>query len=231
MNYSNEPHGVFFLIDNKSFYASIESVEFGLNPLKSCLVVLSEEKNSGSGLILASSPKAKELFSLHNVSRKRDLPQNKNLIVVPPRMNLYIKRNLQINNIFNHYTTKNNCYPYSIDETILDMTNSWSLHRSKPSTVARKIQKEIQHNLGLYTTIGIGENPLQAKLALDLFAKHDQKFIANLNYQNFTNKIWPISDITKIWSIGKATAANLAKLDIHTIYELAHTNPYFLKKN
>ncbi len=38
MNYQKEPHGVFFLIDNKSFYASVEAVARGLNPLKVTLV-------------------------------------------------------------------------------------------------------------------------------------------------------------------------------------------------
>lgn len=41
----DEPHGVFFLIDNKSFYASCEALDRGLNPLKVPLVVLSEAKN------------------------------------------------------------------------------------------------------------------------------------------------------------------------------------------
>ena len=40
MFFDDEPHGVFFLIDNKSFYASCEAVARGLNPLKVPLVVL-----------------------------------------------------------------------------------------------------------------------------------------------------------------------------------------------
>lgn len=70
-------HGVFFLIDNKSFYASCEAVARGLNPLKVPLVVLSEAENTNGGLILATSPEAKHLFHLKaNVSRKRDLPND-----------------------------------------------------------------------------------------------------------------------------------------------------------
>ena len=75
MFFDDEPHGVFFLIDNKSFYASCEAVSRGLNPLKVPLVVLSEAENTNGGLILATSPEAKHLFHLKaNVSRKRDLP-------------------------------------------------------------------------------------------------------------------------------------------------------------
>lgn len=50
MFFYDEPHGVFFLIDNKSFYASCETVARGLNPLKVPLVVLSEAEIPMVGL-------------------------------------------------------------------------------------------------------------------------------------------------------------------------------------
>ncbi len=68
MFFDQEPHGVFFLIDNKSFYASCEAVARGLNPLKVPLVVLSEAENTNGGLILATSPEAKQLFHLKAMS-------------------------------------------------------------------------------------------------------------------------------------------------------------------
>lgn len=91
MFFDDEPHGVFFLIDNKSFYASCEAVARGLNPLKVPLVVLSEAENTNGGLILATSPEAKHLFHIKaNVSRKRDLPNDPRLWVVPtPHEPLY----------------------------------------------------------------------------------------------------------------------------------------------
>jgi len=48
-DYNLEKRRVFFLIDSKSFYASVESVERGLNPLKSILVVMSEQENTNGG--------------------------------------------------------------------------------------------------------------------------------------------------------------------------------------
>jgi len=116
----NEPRGVFFLIDNKSFYASREAIQRGYNPMKVPLVVLSEAENTGSGLILATSPEAKKLFHLKaNVSRKRDLPQDSRLVVVPPRMNLYIQRNLAINKIFTRFTSEKEVFPYSLMKVFL----------------------------------------------------------------------------------------------------------------
>lgn len=68
MFFDDEPHGVFFLIDNKSFYASCEAVARGLNPLKVPLVVLSEAENTNGELILATSPEAKACGGSKNTS-------------------------------------------------------------------------------------------------------------------------------------------------------------------
>ncbi|WCG36008.1 Y-family DNA polymerase [Companilactobacillus farciminis] len=231
MDYRKEPHGVYFLIDNKSFYASVEATLRGLNPLKELLVVMSEADNAGSGLILATSPMAKKIFHLKaNVSRQRDLPQDPRLIVVPPRMNLYIKRNLQINNIFREFAAEKDVWPYSIDESIIDMTHSWRLFGDSPKQVARLIQIKVRKELGLYTTVGIGDNPLQAKIALDIYAKHNPKLIAEIHYQTVPEKIWTINELTDVWSIAKRTKKRLNRLGIHDMYELAHTNPFYLKQ-
>lgn len=226
MFYNHEPHGIFMLIDNKSFYASVECVQRGLNPLTSALVVFSEADNTGTGLVVAASPMAKKMFHIKNVDRGYQIPQDPRLIMVPPRMNLYIKKNLQINAIFAKYTER--VSPYSIDESILDLTHSWRLFGDTPQQVARRIQADVYHQLGLVTTVGIGENPLQAKLALDLYAKHNPHFIGTITYQTVPEKIWRIKELTDVWGIGERMARRLNKLGIHNMADLAHTNPYQL---
>ena len=231
MDYSGEPHGVYFLIDNKSFYASVESLERGFNPLSTSLVVMSEQENTNGGLILATSPMAKKEFGLKaNVSRQRDLPQNSKLFVVPPRMNLYIEKNIAINNIFKRFVADEDLWPYSIDESILDVTHSWQLFGRTPFEVAKLIQKTVRRELGLFVTVGIGENPVQAKLALDIYAKHDSDMIGVIDYTSVPEKIWTIQNLTNVWGIGNRTEKRLNKLGIHTMYDLAHCNPFYLKK-
>lgn len=204
--FDKEPKGVYFLIDNKSFYASCEAIQRGFNPLKVPLVVMSEAENTNGGLILATSPEAKKLYHLKaNVSRQRDLPTDSRLLVLPPRMNLYIKKNL-------------------------DMTKSWHLFGNSVRSVARLIQKTVRQELGLYTTVGIGDNPVQAKLALDIYAKHNHDLIGEIHYQNVPTKIWSIQDLTQVWGIGKRTAKHLNRLEIYTMNNLAHANPYLLKQ-
>ncbi|APX71438.1 Y-family DNA polymerase [Companilactobacillus allii] len=230
-DYKNEPRRLIFAIDNKSFYASCECVELGINPLEAVLVVMSRADNTGSGLVLATSPMAKKKYGIkNNVSHGCDLPMLKEMIIVPPRMNLYIHRNLQINNIFREYVADEDLHPYSIDESILDLTKSWRLFGKTPFDVARRIQREVRDKLGLYTTVGIGDNPLLAKLALDNEAKHNESFMAYWSYQNVPDKVWKIDNLTDFWGVNKRTEKRLNKLGIYTIKELASYDPYWLKK-
>lgn len=230
MDYSNEPSGVFLLIDNKSFYATVECLMRGLDPLTTPLVVMSEAANTGGGLVMAASSMAKKLFHISNVNRKRDIPNDEQLIVVPPRMNLYIEKNLEVNHIFNQYCADEDLQPYSIDESILDITHSWKLFGNNILQVIRKIQSQVKDELGLVTTVGLGNNPLQAKIALDIYAKHNREFIGVITNQTVKSKIWTIPEITDVWGINKRTKANLDRLGIHNMYELAHYNPFELKR-
>lgn len=58
-DYSKEPRRDVLCIDVKSFYASVECVERGLDSLKTMLIVMSGSDNAG-GLVIAASPLAKK---------------------------------------------------------------------------------------------------------------------------------------------------------------------------
>lgn len=232
-DYRYEPHRLIFMIDNKSFYASCEALRLGLNPMTACLAVMSRQPHSsfGSGLIMAASPMAKRKYGLVNVMRARKLPPHKaapDLHLVEPHMNLYIKRSLEVLHIFEKYAAREDIHVYSIDESMIDMTKSWRLFGDDPYLVGRKIQVDIRKTLGLYTTCGIGENPLLAKLAMDISAKHRRSMIDFLHYIDVPDTIWRIPDLTDVWGINQRTAARLRHLGIHNMYELAHTHPQVL---
>lgn len=229
LDYHNEPHGVYLMIDNKSFFASIESVQRGIDPLDSVLLVMAEHENNGSGLVVATSPLAKKHFGIRNVDRGYKVPSDARLLTVPPRLALYRQKNRQINQIFRRYADADHWWPYSIDESILDLSDTWPFFGATPEKAAAVIQRAVFEELGLRTTVGIGENPLQAKLALDLFAKHAPNFQGRLSYHDFVARIWPRHDLTNIWSIGKKTAAKLNLLGINSVGDLAHTDPHWLK--
>lgn len=236
IDYSKEPlHDILF-IDVKSFYATVECAMRGWDPMETMLVVVSTADNTGEGLILASSPKAKEVLGISNVTRPDNLPNHPDLRIVPPRMSLYIKENLKLNDIFREYVANEDLLIYSIDESILDVSRSLNLFYPDPHLsryekrrrLAKRIQQEAYEKMHLVLSIGIGDNPLLAKLALDVESKHNADHIAEWRYQDVPTKIWQIKKMTDFFGINYRTARNLYKLGIDSIRQLAHTDPDFL---
>ncbi len=232
--FDNEDHRVIFAIDSKSFYASVEARSLGYDPLHVALIVISTGPNvGGGGLILATSPLAKKSYGLKsNVSRLRDMPKNADkLIMTSPHMNLYIYINTKINNIYRRYVDEKNLHIYSIDESFLDMTSTWNLFGNSKKQIAKQIQKEVLDETGIYTTIGIGENLTQAKIAMDVYAKNNDSRLGEINYASIKERLWPIKNLNSVWSIGNKTAKKLQKIGINSLDDLAHYDPYKLEKN
>jgi DNA polymerase V len=236
-DYHKEPSRDILCIDCKSFYASVECVERGLNPLKAKLVVMSYPSDSpherGSGLILASSPAAKKAYGISNISRARDLPfpYPPDLVIAPPRMAYYMQKNMEINNIYRQYADEENHHVYSVDESFLDVTEGLNLFNVKTAyELAKLVQTDVYRQTGIYTTIGIGDNPLLAKLALDNAAKHSPDMKAEWRYENVQETVWKIPTITDFWGIGRRTAKRLQHLGIFSVYDLAHSDYYKLKE-
>ena len=267
-DYSREPKSDIAFVDMKSFYASVECVERGLHPLKTSLCVMSRAENA-NGLILASSPMFKKVFGKNNVSRSYDLPfdiktrkfnyyvarrQGQPITldyirfieewarithIVPPRMDLYIEKNMEIQHIFQNYASPDDILPYSIDEGFIDLTSSLKYfvpdenisRKDKLDMIAARIQRDIYRKTGVYSTVGMSNsNPLLAKLALDNEAKKTPTMRANWSYENVEEKVWNISNLTDFWGIGERTEKRLDKLGIHSIKELANFDADLLKK-
>ncbi|MGX7109275.1 Y-family DNA polymerase [Facklamia miroungae] len=268
IDYSREPHSDIAFIDMKSFYASVECIERGLHPLRTSLCVMSQTETS-QGLILASSPLFKQVFGRKNVGRTYDLPfyvhnrrfnyQNarrdglrtdpayvhyieswaKHTLFVPPRMGLYIEKNIEILKLLTQYASEEDILPYSIDEGFIDLTHVLNYfipnpdfsRRDKLDLIASRIQLDIWRKTGVASTIGLSNaNPLLAKLALDNEAKKNPTMRANWSYEDVATKVWAIPNLTDFWGIGKRTAKRLKRLGIYSIYDLAHADPERLKK-
>lgn len=93
------------------------------------------------------------------------------------------------------------------------------------------IQKDIYEQTSVRSTVGIGENILLAKVAMDIEAKHTQEGIAEWRYQDVPEKLWCIDDLTDFWGINTHTAKKLNKRGIVTIGDLAHYPHTYLKRD
>lgn len=228
MDYTHEPKRDLLCIDVKSFFASVESVKRHIHPLESYIVVMSNPDLDG-GLVLASSPRVKKEYGIKTGSRRFEIPKNSKIQIVEPRMKLYIKVNMMINEIFREFVSDEDIHIYSIDESFLDVTHSHALY-GNTYEIAKKIQQTIWKRLRLVTAIGIGDNPLLAKLALDNEAKHKHNFIAEWRYADVQETIWKIHPITDMWGIGERTANQLYKMGIDSVYRLSQYDVKALKR-
>lgn len=227
MDYSDVPRRDILCIDNRSFFASVECVKRGLNPLTTFLVVMSHADRPG-GLVLAATPKMKEVFRIKTGSRRFELPNDPRILIVPPRMKLYLKVNHLIQQIFLRYVPLSFLRTFSIDECFLDVTGSHALFGSTEE-IAKQIQADILNELRLHVTIGIGDNLLLAKLALDNAAKKSNNGLAEWRYDNIQETVWQIPKLTDFVGIGERMARRLYGLNIYSIFELSQASPSLLK--
>jgi len=215
-------------IDLKSFFASVECVERGLNAFTTPLVVANPNQGKGA-ITLAVTPFLKKQ-GINGRTRLYNIPKNIPYQIVPPRMNLYIKRSKEIIQIYLDFISQEDLHIYSIDECFLDVTSYLQLYQLTDIELAQKILKTIEQKTGLTATCGIGPNMLLAKLAMDLEAKKYKNGIAKWNLEDIPTKLWPITPLSKMWGIGSRLEKKLNLIGIYTIGDLAHANPKILQK-
>lgn len=219
---------IYLCIDLKSFYASVECVERGLDPFKINLVV-ADPTRGGGAITLAATPAIKKL-GVPSRGRIYEIPKNIEYITAPPRMTLYMQYSATIYSIFLKFISSEDIHVYSIDESFLDITSYMSLYNTTPKQLAKMILDEIYDQTGITATVGIGTNLFLAKVALDITAKHTKDCMGYLDEDLFKQLIWHHQPITDIWMIGPGTANRLAMLGIKDLYEIAHYNEKILYK-
>ncbi|WP_239254773.1 DinB/UmuC family translesion DNA polymerase [Listeria ilorinensis] len=222
------PRRAILAVDIKSFFASVECALRGLDPLHTRLVVVSDLNRPG-GVILAASPAVKKAYGITTANRLFEVPRDGTVKIVEPHMSLYLSMNKRINELFEQYTEQRYVQAYSIDESFLDITGSVAL-MGDAVVIARKIKQTLFARYQLHCSIGIGDNPLLAKLAMDNAAKKTSDGIAYWNYENIPQTVWQIKQLTDFWGIGRRTALRLEKHGYYSVKSLAHADIDILKK-
>lgn len=217
---------VYLCIDLKSFYASVECVERGLDPMTARLVVADPERGEKT-ICLAVSPALKAL-GVPNRCRVFEIPPNLDYIMAPPRMQLYINYAAEVYGVYLRYIAKEDIHVYSVDEAFLDITPYLHTYNLTPRQLAQKLMQEVLQKTGLRATCGIGSNLYLAKIALDIMAKHAPDFIGSLNESKYKEELWEHKPLTDFWRIGRGTAKRLAAYGIYTMRQLAQADEMLL---
>lgn len=209
----------YLCIDLKSFYASVECVERGLDPLATDLVV-ADPSRSEKTICLAVSPSLKAK-GVRNRCRVFEIPEQLHYIMAPPRMALYIQYSANVYGVLLKYASKDDIHVYSIDESFIDVTNYLPYYHCTTRELGERIRTDILQTTGIPATCGMGPNLYLAKVALDVSAKHSPDFFGSLNAESYRATLWDHRPITDFWHVGHGTARRLASLGIETMGQLA----------
>lgn len=218
----------YFCIDLKSFYASVECIDRGLDPLTTPLVVADPERSKGT-ICLAVSP-ALKAKGIRNRCRLFEIPSHISYITAIPRMQRYIDYAARIYGIYLEYFAQEDIHVYSIDEAFFDTTTYLSLYKCEPCELAQQLLYHVEKATGIPATVGIGTNLYLAKIALDITAKHNASHWACLDEESYCQTLWHHRPLSDFWRIGRRTARILATYGIHTMYDITTTPPELLRR-
>ncbi len=210
------------VIDMKAFYASIECVERGLDPLKALLVVTDTTRKEST--IVLSVSHALKIMGVPSRCRRRDLPKIKDMIYAIPQMEKYVKKSAEIVSIFLDFIGEDDLHIYSIDECFLNLGPYLKLYKCTAKELVKKILTKIKDQTGLIATAGIGPNMFLAKVADDIEAKKNKDFIAEWTYDDVKTKLWPLKPLNKMWGVSQGYTKSLNQLGIYTVGDLANYN-------
>lgn len=185
--------------DLNCFYASVETM---LNPtLRDKAVAVCGSTEDRHGIVLAKSEKAKKSGVKTGMVNWEARSICKDLIIVPPQYDQYLKYSQLTRAIYQRYTDL--IEPFGMDECWLDVTGSRVC--GDPMTIAEKIRKTVREELGLTVSIGVSFNKIFAKLGSDM-KKPDA--ITEITPGNFKDKVWPL-DASEMIYCGTATRKKL----------------------
>ncbi|MBR3237392.1 MAG: DNA methylase [Oscillospiraceae bacterium] len=236
----------YICIDLKSYYASVECVARGLDPLTARLLV-ADETRSDNTIVLAVSPALKalgvrsrpRLFEAKQAIRLAEAQQHRKIdfIIAPPRMAEYERVSAAIYAIYLKYVAVEDIHVYSIDEVFIDVTRYLRLYAKAAAQagmapahyMAVTMIRNVLKTTGITATVGIGPNLYLAKVGMDIVAKkappdRDGVRVAELNEEMYKRLLWPVRPLTAFWQMGEGKTRRLAKYGILTMGDIARVS-------
>ncbi|MCR5467245.1 MAG: DNA methylase [Lachnospiraceae bacterium] len=238
----------YIAIDMKSFYASVECVARGLDPLRAKLLVADPDR-SDQTICLAVSPALKaigvpsrpRLFEAKQAIRRyeNNYRTEVDYIIAVPRMGMYESVSAEIYGIYLQYVSAEDVHVYSIDECFIDCTPYLHLYDAEAQRtgqdpahlMAMTMIRDVLRHTGITATVGIGTNLYLAKVAMDIVAKkapadRDGVRIASLTEESYRYLLWGHRPLTDFWMIGGGKASRLERNHMYTMGDVAERSQW-----
>ncbi|MBC9073422.1 Y-family DNA polymerase [Thauera sp. CAU 1555] len=214
---------MFALVDCNNFYASCEKL-FDPKLADRPLVVLS----NNDGCVVARSAEAKALgvpmgepwFKIQALAREHGI------VACSSNYALYADMSNRVVEILSGFSS---CMEvYSIDESFLDLSGF-----TDRVAHGQRIRQRIAQWLGLPVCVGIAPTKTLAKLANHI-AKKDPAFegvcdLAQMRVEERDARFGRI-EVGEVWGVGRRFTEQLAAMDIHTVADLAGTDPQAIRQ-
>ena len=207
-------------IDMNSCYASIECLH---DPsIRDFPVAVGGDVEARHGIILAKNEHAKKFGVKTGEALWQAKQKCPNLIIVPPHFERYIRFSRLARAIYADYS--NQIEPFGLDEAWVDVTGNTKVYGAGDA-LANEIRERVKFELGITVSIGVSYNKIFAKLGSD-YKKPDA--VTVFTRDNFRDKVWPLPAEDLLY-VGRATSKKLHNYGIHTIGQLAETDPRTLQ--
>jgi DNA polymerase-4 len=145
-------------------------------------------------------------------------------VVIPPRMDTYVKVSKQIKAFMSDLTPM--LEPLSLDEAFIDLTGTEKLHGAPPAIILAGLVKRIEDEIGISGSIGLSHNKFLAKLASDL---DKPRGFAVISKKETLDLLAPLP-IQKIWGAGPVLQHKLQSDGIQTFADLRRRERKVLNK-
>jgi DNA polymerase IV len=135
-------------------------------------------------------------------------------VVIKPDMAKYMAVGRQVRAMMQDLTPL--VEPISIDEAFLDLTGTAVLHHASPAVALAQLAKRIENDIGITVSVGLSYCKFLAKLASDLDKPRGFSIIGEAEAKTVLAAL----PVRKIWGVGPAFEASLAKAGITMIGQL-----------
>ena len=145
-------------------------------------------------------------------------------VVIPPRMDTYVKVSKQIKAFMSDLTPM--LEPLSLDEAFIDLTGTEKLHGAPPAIMLAGLVKRIEDEIGISGSIGLSHNKFLAKLASDL---DKPRGFAVISKKETLDLLAPLP-VQEIWGAGPVLQHKLQSDGIQTFADLRRRERKVLNK-